>query len=175
MDQKQKVAIRRITSEYKKSLGEEFYSIAYEESNVFDCVITLHGPPGTPYENGKFKLQFQFPKDYPWTPPTVQFLTKVYHPNVDYNTGEICLSLLDKDNKDETAWRPAHNISSVMVSIQSFFMDPNVDDPMNPRIAAEFRSHRDKFEDMARKWTKKYAIDGEVFNADDWVFENYDE
>ena len=122
------------------------------------------------YENGKFDLNVSFPKDYPWSPPTVHFLTKVYHPNIDYTTGEICLSLLDKENKDETGWRPAHNITSIMLSIQSFLTDPNVDDPMNVRIASEFRDNRKQFEDMARKWTIKYAINKEKWNPDDWNF-----
>jgi ubiquitin-conjugating enzyme E2 D/E len=115
-------------------------------------------------------MAMNFPKDYPWSPPSVQFITKVYHPNIDYTTGEICISLLDKDNTDETGWRPAQNIASLMVLIQSFFMDPNVDDPMNVRIAAEFKKNRKQFEDTARKWTQKYAIDGEEFRYEDWNF-----
>ena len=100
----------------------------------------------------------------------MNFITKVYHPNVDYNTGEICLSLLDVNSTDETGWRPAHNISSIMVSIQSFLDDPNIDDPMNARIAAEFKQNRKVFGETAKKWTKKYAIDEEEFRASDWNF-----
>merc|ERR1711976_656985 len=44
---KQRVALKRITTEYKKT--SEYYTISYSESNMFACVATLNGPPDTPY------------------------------------------------------------------------------------------------------------------------------
>ena len=35
----------------------------------------------------------KFPPDYPYSPPTVRFLTKVWHPNV-YENGDLCISIL---------------------------------------------------------------------------------
>ena len=49
MAHKEGVAIKRIAAEYKKSLKEDCYSIEWDDSNVFDCVVTLLGPPDTPY------------------------------------------------------------------------------------------------------------------------------
>ena len=40
------------------------------------------GPPGTCYENGKFKAELLLPDDYPMSPPKVIFDTKIYHPNI---------------------------------------------------------------------------------------------
>ena len=50
MAQREKLAIKRITSEFKKSTTEELYTIQYTEDNVFDCVVTLFGPKDTPYK-----------------------------------------------------------------------------------------------------------------------------
>jgi ubiquitin-protein ligase len=58
---------------------------------------------GTPWEGGTFKLKVDFPPDYPFKPPKVQFETKMYHPNID-DSGAICLPMLKE-------WSPACTIT----------------------------------------------------------------
>jgi ubiquitin-conjugating enzyme (huntingtin interacting protein 2) len=57
----------------------------------------ISGPPDTPYEGGKFSLEIKVPETYPFNPPKVKFLTKIWHPNISSVTGAICLDIL-KDN-----------------------------------------------------------------------------
>ena len=52
--------------------------------------VHIDGPAGTPYEGGKFTVSIDFSDNYPFKCPKVQFVTKVYHPNVKTDTGEIC-------------------------------------------------------------------------------------
>ena len=51
------------------------------------------GPPDTPYEGGFFQAEMTFPKDYPNLPPTLQFTSEFWHPNV-YPDGKVCISIL---------------------------------------------------------------------------------
>lgn len=52
---------------------------------------TITGPSGTPYENGVFDVDILIDGDYPFVPPKMRFITKIWHPNVSSQTGAICL------------------------------------------------------------------------------------
>ena len=70
--------------------------------------ITIPGPVDTPFEGGKFLIKIILPDDYPNTPPTCYFLTKVFHPNINFTNGSICVNLLKKakDKPDEySSWK----------------------------------------------------------------------
>ena len=44
-------------------------------------------------QDGTFKLTIEFTEEYPNKPPTVRFVSKMFHPNV-YADGGICLDIL---------------------------------------------------------------------------------
>lgn len=54
-------------------------------------VGTINGPEGTPYEGGVFDVDILIPKQYPFEPPKMQFITRIWHPNISSQTGAICL------------------------------------------------------------------------------------
>lgn len=111
---------------------------------------TIIGPEKSPYEGGLFKLQIKFPVEYPFKPPTVTFLTKVYHPNIN-SSGGICLDIL----KD--AWVPSLTVGKVLLSISSLLTDPNPKDPLVPEIARMYETNRAEFDRIAREYTQMYA------------------
>ena len=106
------------------------------------------GPENSPYEDGIFFLDIKIPEDYPFQPPKVTFVTKIYHPNINSN-GIICIDILKKN------WSPILTIPKVLLSICSMLTDPNPDDPLMPEIAKQYKENRDKFRKIAREWTKK--------------------
>ena len=121
---------------------------------MFKWDASLTGPENSPYEGGTFELTMEFPKDYPFRPPKVEFTTKVYHPNVK-NTGTICLDIL----KD--AWSPDISVSQILIAIQNLLINPNIDHPLEPDIAKLYKDDKGAYEKTAKEWTKKHAINSE--------------
>jgi ubiquitin-conjugating enzyme E2 D/E len=46
----------------------------------------------------------------------------------------------------------------VLLSLEALLRDPNPNDPLSPEIAQVYKTDREKFNQTAREWTKKYAI-----------------
>ena len=134
-------ATKRITREMNEmnaSPPEDCTAGPENDNNLFEWTATVAGPAGSPYEGGQFFLKINFPNDYPFKPPKITFQTKIYHPNIN-SKGEICLDIL-KDS-----WAPSNTIHAVLVSLQSLFTDPNVNDPLEAEIAALYKADKAKF------------------------------
>lgn len=118
----------------------------------FYWTAQIVGPIDSPYEGGIFELNIRFPELYPFKPPKVSFVTRIYHPNIN-SSGGICLDIL----KDE--WSPALTISKVLLSICSLLTDPNPDDPLVPDIAMLYKKDKEKYRRTAKLWTIQHATD----------------
>jgi len=121
-----------------------------DEDNLYSWVCTIKASVESPYKNGKFKFTVVFPDTFPFKPPRVAFVTKIYHPGIN-EKGEICVAIL----RDE--WKPSISISTVLNMIQEKVNNPSADDPYEPDIAAELKNNHAKFLSVAKEWTKKYA------------------
>ena len=75
--------------------------------DLYKWEATIIGPEKTPYEGGVFKLEIHFPNNYPFKPPKIKFITRIFHPNIN-RYGNICLDILDKQ------WSPALTINKVL-------------------------------------------------------------
>ncbi|KAH6646544.1 ubiquitin-conjugating enzyme [Truncatella angustata] len=128
-------------------------SIAYNESDIHKWTVTLAGPEGSVYQGGSFVLTLKLPTDYPFKAPVVTFDTRIYHPNVTNDSqGNICLSILKSEN-----WKPASRIKGVLEAIRNLLVEPNPDDPLEQRIAEEYRNDRTSFDKNAKQYVERYA------------------
>ena len=97
----------------------------------------------TPFEDGAFKLTLEFTEEYPSKPPTVRFVSEIFHPNV-YANGDICLDIL------QNRWSPTYDVSAILTSIQSLLDEPNPDDPANSVAAQLYLENRREYKKKSR-------------------------
>lgn len=93
--------------------------------DVSAIVADITGPDATPFQGGLFRVKLTLGGDFPQTPPQGFFLTRIFHPNVRPETGEICVSILKKD------WKPELGIREVLLTIKSLMISPNPESALN--------------------------------------------
>ena len=129
----------------------ECYNARIVDEDLFHWQASISGPADSPYEGGKFQLDVRIPLDYPLHPPRIRFKTKIYHPNI-HLTGTICVDVL------QSQWNSTWSIDKTLLAISSLLVDANPHDPLNARAALYYREDREKFDEIARWWTNKYAM-----------------
>ena len=122
------------------------------EDNILLWDAVICGPFDTPFDGGIFKLTIQFSEDHPYKPPVIEFVSKMFHPNIFERDGKVNLDILSIRN-----WTPALTVSSLLISIQSLLDDPNPHESAN-RIAGDlFMTNKQEYlkevrECVERSW-----------------------
>lgn len=151
-----KVRLQHEQTQLAKSMNDPMSCIMKDKvipsiDGISDFTVLLRGPEETPYSGGVFKLHVVIASDHPYSPPTIKFDTKIYHPNISTKDGSICLDIL-KNN-----WSPALTLEKVILTISALLASPNPDDPLVPEIGAEYKSNIKEFKMHAIEHTKNYA------------------
>jgi ubiquitin-conjugating enzyme E2 D/E len=155
------LTIKLENQQNKRIKKEELELLDLACENSLSCVrldesgwcyeLSFRGPASTPYEDGVFLLDYRFSSKYPYSPPSVRFITKVYHCNVDAESGAISMDILADQ------WSPALTMTKVVLSIQSLLADPNPQDPLHADAAHLFLHNRTSHDEFACDWVRKHA------------------
>jgi ubiquitin-conjugating enzyme E2 G1 len=104
-----------------------------------------------------------FPRDYPMSPPSLRFLTPMWHPNV-YDDGRVCISILHPPGEDKWGyeeanerWSPVHTVETIMVSVISMLSGPNDESPANVEAAKEWRDDYPGFKKRVQRLVRRSA------------------
>ena len=138
------------------------FVVDVDESNIFKWHVKIFGPPETLYEGGYFKGVLDFPTDYPYSPPKFKFSTKMWHPNIYHDSGEVCISILhspvpdqQSGEKAEERWRPTQEARTIILSVISLFSCPNTFSPANVDASVMYRKWCNKEDDRYAKIIRK--------------------
>ena len=145
----------RLVQEYKqlrKQGPDPDIDLVPEEDDIRRWTAFLRGPPQTPYDGFRYHLDITVPDTYPLTPPSIRSVTKVFHPNFHFKTGEICLDIFKSE------WTPAWTLQNCCRAIMTLLSHPEADSPFNCDAGNLLRSGDVKgFQSLARMYASIYA------------------
>lgn len=104
---------------------EIFLRPSNPSQSILHWTALLRGPRDTPYEGGIFHISIQCSSDYPLSPPKLTFITKIFHPNIHFTSGEVCLDILKKE------WSPAWGLQAACRAVLALLSDPDATSPLN--------------------------------------------
>jgi ubiquitin-conjugating enzyme E2 S len=113
--------------------------------------VLLSGPVGTPYASGVWRLHLDIPPTYPTAPPTASFRTRLWHPNIDENTGAVCVETLKRD------WSSTLKLRDVLVTISCLLIQPNPASALNEAAGKLASEDWDGFCRRAKLMTEIHA------------------
>lgn len=116
-----------------------------EEFNYKTWTAVIYGPVNTPYVGKNFNVLMNFPDAYPYEPPVVKFISRIYHPNISL-TGDVCIDILKQN------WSAALSIEKILLSIISLLAAPNAADPLNQEAGKIYLENIDLFNKKAREF-----------------------
>jgi len=171
--------LRALNLEYRNIQEEpiEGFSVKLVNDNLCEWEVAIFGPPDTLYQGGYFKAHIKFPPDYPYSPPSLRFLTKVWHPNV-YENGDLCISILHPPVDDPQSgelpcerWNPTQNVRTVLLSVVSLLNEPNTFSPANVDASVMYRRFKEskgtdkEYENIIRRQVSQSRLDAERDNV----------
>lgn len=130
---------RRRLTDIQHLVRSSYYIATDEDGSSFTCLLT--GPKDTPYDGRKWRVRMQLPSEYPFRSPSVGFVDHIFHPNIDHNSGTICLNALNQE------WTPVYNLVSIFETLLPQLLTyPNPDDPLNSQAASLLRDNLPAYE-----------------------------
>lgn len=166
-------ALQKEFKEISENPVEGFRVKLMDDSDLFNWEVVIFGPPKTLYEGGYFKAKLTFPIEYPYSPPTMSFLSRMFHPNI-YMNGIVCISILHAPGEDPHSeelpferWNPTQNVRTILLSVISLLTEPNINSAAHVDASVQYREWKESngkksaYEEIVRKLVEQTRSDAE--------------
>ncbi|WCJ22765.1 Ubiquitin-conjugating enzyme E2 5 [Euphorbia peplus] len=128
------------------------YKVEIINDVMHEFYVLFNGPSDSPYQGGVWKIRVELPDAYPYKSPSIGFINKIYHPNVDEMSGSVCLDVINQ------TWSPMFDLVNVFeVFLPQLLLYPNPSDPLNGEAAALMMRDRSAYEQRVKEYCEKYA------------------
>ncbi|CAN1157357.1 Ubiquitin-conjugating enzyme E2 5 [Linum perenne] len=128
------------------------YKVELINDGMQEFYVYFHGPNDSPYHGGVWRIRVELPEGYPYKSPSIGFINKIYHPNVDEMSGSVCLDVINQ------TWSPMFDLVNVFeVFLPQLLLYPNPSDPLNGEAAALMMRDRPAYDLRVKEYCQKYA------------------
>nr|XP_019705834.1 ubiquitin-conjugating enzyme E2 4 [Elaeis guineensis] len=121
------------------------YRVEMVNDGMQEFYVYFHGPNESLYQGGVWRVRVELPDAYPYKSPSIGFVNKIYHPNVDEMSGSVCLDVINQ------TWSPMFDLVNVFeVFLPQLLLYPNPSDPLNGEAAALMMRDRPAYEQKVK-------------------------
>ncbi|CAN9134463.1 unnamed protein product [Alternaria alternata] len=114
--------------------------------------VRFKGPVETPFEGGLWKIHVELPDQYPYKSPSIGFVNRIFHPNIDELSGSVCLDVINQ------TWSPMYDMINIFeVFLPQLLRYPNPTDPLNGEAAALLMREPKSYDAKVKEYVQKYA------------------
>lgn len=142
---------RRIETDVMKMLMSD-YEVTLVNDNMQEFYVRFKGPVETPFEGGVWKIHVELPEQYPYKSPSIGFVNRIFHPNIDELSGSVCLDVINQ------TWSPMFDMINIFeVFLPQLLRYPNPTDPLNGEAAALLMKEPENYNAKVKEYVSKYA------------------
>lgn len=142
---------RRIETDVMKMLMSD-YEVTLVNDNMQEFYVRFKGPTETPFEGGIWKVHVELPDQYPYKSPSIGFVNRIFHPNIDELSGSVCLDVINQ------TWSPMFDMINIFeVFLPQLLRYPNPADPLNGEAAALLMRDQKSYDIKVKEYVQKYA------------------
>jgi ubiquitin-protein ligase len=116
--------------------------------------VVMLGPPDSVWQDGWFLLSVLFPTNYDQSPPKIVFKTIPFHPNVEAETGEVCMDVLNPEIASST-FSPKVCLQTILVMLQTQLDCPVLENPVNAEAAHMYLHSRKAYNKVCTRGNVK--------------------
>jgi len=142
---------RRIETDVMKMLMSD-YEVTLVNDSMQEFYVRFYGPPETPFSGGVWKIHVELPEQYPFKSPSIGFMNKIFHPNIDEVSGSVCLDVINQ------TWSPMFDMINIFeVFLPQLLRYPNPNDPLNGEAATLLMRHPKEYEAKVKGYVQRFA------------------
>jgi ubiquitin-conjugating enzyme E2 H len=128
------------------------WKVELVNDNLSEFYVQFQGPPDSPYEGGHWKVHVELPEAYPYKSPSIGFMNRIYHPNVDEMAGSVCLDVINQ------TWSPMFDLLNVFETfLPQLLLYPNPTDPLNGEAAALLMREPEAYKKKVTEYVQRFA------------------
>lgn len=132
----------------KHPLTDNGIYYSHDDADMTKGYAMIVGPSDTPYFGGYYFFIFDYPPDYPFSPPKVTYMTNDgctrFNPNL-YKCGKVCVSILNTWSGDK--WSSCQTINSILLTLCSLLNEsPLENEPGQSKTSRDFIPYQKSIE-----------------------------